>query len=366
MPRRSKRIKTATQPGGRFGNLPRSIVVHVLKFFDIHEVARLQRLVCHEFRDAGQERIKERGGRKLYEVGMAFFYGLDHENIDEDRGQLLLRASCEAGYKIALVQNRMFAPDLSDEDKPKILKDLKKISTSSPYHWVYFLIGEWYRRGFGGENKNQAVAWFEKAIHKGNTEAMYALGSFYGNGLGLTQSDAKANELWALAADKGHALARCSLGNSYRLGRGGLAIDFNRCVKLWDQGATQGFAQAQTNLGQMYHLGSQDGPPMTIPVNPQLSFRWFLAAAKQEHVIAMGKIGDYYYFGSGVEQNDESALEWYKKAAIKGHPPAQFNVGHLYEKGRGCEIDLVQAMHWYQKSAAQGNQQAIDAVERLS
>ena len=52
MPRRSKRIRTAAQSGGAIGNLPRSIVVHVLKYFDIHEVARLQRLVCHEFRDA--------------------------------------------------------------------------------------------------------------------------------------------------------------------------------------------------------------------------------------------------------------------------------------------------------------------------
>ena len=60
MPRRSKRIKTATQSGGVIGNLPRAIVVHVLKYFDIHEVARLQRLVCREFRDAGQERIHER------------------------------------------------------------------------------------------------------------------------------------------------------------------------------------------------------------------------------------------------------------------------------------------------------------------
>ena len=55
MPRRSKRIRTATQSGGRFGNLPRAIVVHMLKYFDIHEVARLQRFVCREFRDAGQE-----------------------------------------------------------------------------------------------------------------------------------------------------------------------------------------------------------------------------------------------------------------------------------------------------------------------
>ena len=105
---------------------------------------------------------------------------------------------------------------------------------------------------------------------------------------------------------------------------------------------------------------------MTIPVDPQLSFRWCLAAAKQKHVYAMVKIGFAYSEGTGVEQNDESAFEWFMKAADKGDKNAQCNVGVFYEQGIGCEIDLVQAMHWYQKSAAQGVQYAIDAAERLS
>ena len=58
MPRRSKRIKTATQSGGTFGNLPRAIVVHMLKNFDIYEVARLQRFVCREFRDADKNALE--------------------------------------------------------------------------------------------------------------------------------------------------------------------------------------------------------------------------------------------------------------------------------------------------------------------
>ena len=71
---RSKRIKISTS-GGPFAKRPRDTLVHMLEFFTIYEVARLQRLVCREFRDAGQERIHERGGRKLYEEGMAFLYG---------------------------------------------------------------------------------------------------------------------------------------------------------------------------------------------------------------------------------------------------------------------------------------------------
>ena len=113
-------------------------------------------------------------------------------------------------------------------------------------------------------------------------------------------------------------------------------------------------------------MGSRDGPPMTIPVDPQLSFRWYLAAAKQEHVKAMMMIGMAYFTGTGVEQNDESSFEWFLKGAETGNSSAQWMVGSCYEIGKGCEIDLVQAMHWYQKSAAQGHQEAIDAVERLS
>ena len=360
----SKKAKSSTS-GGPFAKKPREM--RILEFFTIYEVARLLRLVSREFRDAGQERIHERGGRKLYEEGMAFVYGLDHYTMDRGQGRLLLRASRDLGCKIALVYNRMTAPNLSNEDKQKIFKVLKEIATSSPYHWVDYYIGLWYRMSWGGkEKKNQAVKWFEKAVHNGNTQSMYDLGVHYDNGsFGLTQSAIKANELYALAADKGHALARFNLGLSYRDGDG-VEIDFNRCVELFKQSAKQGHVEAQGNLGDMYELGSQDGPPMTIPVDPQLSFRWYLAAAKQEDVNAMVKTGFAYSTGRGVEQNDESAFDWFMKAAEKGDESAQCNVGVLYEKGYGREIDLVQAMHWYQKSAAQENQGAMDAVERLN
>jgi len=280
----------------------------------------------------------------------------------------LLSASCDAGCKIALVHHRMLAPNLSDEEKQKILKDLKEIGTSSPYHYVDFCIGYWYQRGFGGEEKKcQAVAWLEKAVRKGNTRAMYNLGNFYYSGIfGLPQSATKATELYALAADKGHAIARFNLGYCYSIGSGGLAIDFNRCVELYEQSAKQGYVDAQSGLAMMYELGSEDGPPMTIPVDPQLSFRWYLAAAKQEDTNAMISIGVAYSEGDGVEQNDESSFEWFLKAAEKGEQESQCVVGFMFEKGTGVEVDLDQAMHWYQKSAAQGNQNAIDAVERLN
>ena len=70
----SKKAKTS-KSGGPFAKRPREMLVWILEFFSMHEVAGLQRLVCLEFRDAGQERIYERGGRKLYEEGIAYLYG---------------------------------------------------------------------------------------------------------------------------------------------------------------------------------------------------------------------------------------------------------------------------------------------------
>ena len=104
----SKTAKTSTS-GGPFAKKPRVMLVQILEFFSICEVAQLQRLVCKEFRDAGQERIHERGGRKLYEEALAFLYGYKHQDQgprDKDRGWLLLQAACDAGCKTALIQRR--------------------------------------------------------------------------------------------------------------------------------------------------------------------------------------------------------------------------------------------------------------------
>ena len=60
---------------------------------------------------------------------------------------------------------------------------------------------------------------------------------------------------------------------SYHLGKGGLATDFNRCVKLYEQSASQGIVGAQVNLSNIYQLGSRDSEPMTIPVDQKKKYR---------------------------------------------------------------------------------------------
>lgn len=100
--RESKRIRAVRVSGGIFRMLPRKSVVDVLLFFTIHNVARYKRLVCHEFRDAGQDRINERQGETLYEESQRFFLGLDFQQLDKRRAKLLIQAAAQVGCYTAL------------------------------------------------------------------------------------------------------------------------------------------------------------------------------------------------------------------------------------------------------------------------
>ena len=50
-------------------------------------------------------------------------------------------------------------------------------------------------------------------------------------------------------------------------------------------------------------------------------------------VLASQYIGDCYYNGNGVEQNEEQALKWYEIAAQEGSPTALFKIGHFKNNG---------------------------------
>ena len=47
--------------------------------------------------------------------------------------------------------------------------------------------------------------------------------------------------------------------------------------------------------------------------------RWFRKAAEQGNVIAQFNLGELYFYGWGVDQNDTEAARWYRKAAEQGY-----------------------------------------------
>ncbi|KAG0270677.1 hypothetical protein DFQ27_000027 [Actinomortierella ambigua] len=65
---------------------------------------------------------------------------------------------------------------------------------------------------------------------------------------------------------------------------------------------------AQVSLAEIYETGG-DG----VPKNNDMAFDWYLRAAEQGHLDAMGRVGDMYAEGRGTRQNDNEAVRWRKK-----------------------------------------------------
>lgn len=153
--------------------------------------------------------------------------------------------------------------------------------------------------------------------------------------------------------------------------------------------AKAGDPVAQNEMGDCY-LNALKG----APENDEEALKWYKLSADQGYAIAIDNIGDCYYYGYGVEEDEAKAKEYYAKAVPglrelgeKGNGEALHRLANDYQNGWGVEKDeakydeLIQkaaeaghaesqniygdvfyrnedyatAVQWYQKAAAQGH-----------
>ena len=74
--------------------------------------------------------------------------------------------------------------------------------------------------------------------------------------------------------------------------------------------------------------------------------------------VAQYTLGNCYYNGAGVANDEAQAVSWYRKAAEQGLAQAQYNLGVCHEYGTGVPKDFVQGVSWYRKAAEQGHAKA--------
>ena len=70
-------------------------------------------------------------------------------------------------------------------------------------------------------------------------------------------------------------------------------------------------------------------------------------------------LGNMYYKGIGVPQDDAAAYKWFKKAAEQGLTRAQNNVGTMYMRGLGVSRNNTRAFIWLHLTALQGDKVGI-------
>jgi TPR repeat protein len=257
--------------------------------------------------------------------------------------------------------------------------------------------------------------WFEEQAYEGSPEAQYHLAVFYSS----TKELDKAINYYKLAADNGHPMSKCCLGEMYFRGNGvekNLEIAENLVKPIADLGyfaaklllseiywsqkrypeaVTYCLKNLQENYGEVYNmLGNAYTSGKGIDEDQEKAFYYYDLAAKQNLPYAQFMVGQYYFFGRVVKQdeargfalfekaaaadvaqaqyvlgqcyfsgkivtkNEATGLIFFEKAAVGGNSNAQFFLAKRHYYGIGVEKDIVKGLEFFEKAAAGGNPEA--------
>ena len=95
------------------------------------------------------------------------------------------------------------------------------------------------------------------------------------------------------AAEQGHVLAQCYLGDYFYNGYG-ISKDYAEAVKWFRKAAEQGDANALFHLGFCYKYG------YGVSRDYEKAVKWLRKAAEQGHVLAQQQLCDCFYNSNGI------------------------------------------------------------------
>ena len=163
------------------------------------------------------------------------------------------------------------------------------------------------------QDYSKAFKWYEKAANQGNSDAQSKLGKMYIQGQGVTQDYKEA---------------------------------FKWFEKSYEKAAIQGNAEAQGALGRFYQNLKGDSKQALI---------WFEKSANQGNSDSQYELGKIYYYGFGINQNNQEAFQWFEKSANQGGYLSLYYLGKMYRNGEGVETNKYKAFELLLKTSQKYN-----------
>ena len=152
----------------------------------------------------------------------------------------------------------------------KVFQEAEKADASLPV-----APSELRKLGVGIHKITKRLYWYRAAADHGDSEAMYAIGTWYSSGLyGVKHNLATACEWFKNASELGLGKATRELAWCYVNGRG-VRRDEKKAIELYIKSAGQGDHSSADCLGHTYYNG-QCG----MAVNITSSLKWFRVAAE--------------------------------------------------------------------------------------
>ena len=134
-------------------------------------------------------------------------------------------------------------------------------------------------------------------------------------------------------------------------------------AKMLQPLADGGDPRAQYELGNLYYHGQG------LPEDEKLALFWWKKAAAYGHVESMYQLANAYLFGTEaakfVPDPDREAAIWYFQAASAGHVEAQYHLGLLFLAGKGVVDNRQEASRWFRQAAKSGHEDAKKALRSM-
>lgn len=163
---------------------------------------------------------------------------------------------------------------------------------------------------------------------------------------------------WKSSTD---GLACYIIGRSYDSGENGVEQDLEKAVYWYQEGAKKGDARAIYGLGACYYFG--DG----VEKDEEKAYKLFIEGYPllldliekekknpKRQAFSIFCLGAYYYFGFGdIKEDKKHAFELISDAAEKGHIAAIYDLGaNFYYTGTGTNKDLDKSKQYLELAAS--------------
>ena len=267
-----------------------------------------------------------------------------------------LRAKAESGdpaSQFALGQAYDFGAGVSQDDDRARAWYLK--SAEQGYAPAQNSLGIMYRSGRGGvESKELAVEWYRKAARQNYAKAMFNLGTAYFNGDGVALDDVTAYAWFLAAKDHGSDAARDAVDRmTGTLARWQVSDAYGKLAGMYDAGTEvqQDVPAALNCYRKAAELGDAKArvtfAQFLVRQGGDQNFREALhaceEAAKEPYSPAGMCAGVLHEKGIGAVADLAEAAKWYNKSAQLGNALAMERLSEMYWNGSGVKQDRVTA-----------------------
>jgi len=238
----------------------------------------------------------------------------------------------------------------------------------------YELAG-YYQKGFSHlleANPTEAFNWYKKAAEQGHVEALENLAYCYLFGHGVEENEEQFVFWIYEAAKKGSAKAQHEVGRRSWQGK------TEKEKRSWlKKAADQQYLPAILELA--YHYAHLDKPELEQAV---IWYKKAIALGDTSAMVSLGEIyfdldnnlhdyskafelfrqaadqrddakwylGECYYYGLAVEQDDREAFKWFSAAAEDDNLNAKLSLANCYYYGRGVDIDYDKAYSLFEET----------------